>query len=255
MLIKQGSQHSKSFRFGGVSGFWLQTRIESGHNRPIMIDVPDPENVTHGSNMLPMFAAMYFPSSVSEQKIFLDLAQSADRNWVEGEPISEIFEATSARLARSRGQSHVAGTVAVRLIQVAKQCPPPSINKAAQLTAEYFARPENISRKGKPFTSDASDVRKAFRRFKNSVHFSAAWVLLNTEAQRACMNVEIPALVTFAKNAALMERQLEATGCMGEWEPNKLPPSYYKPGWRLTIGGLVPWEMEMLATPGHGRGT
>jgi hypothetical protein len=209
-----------------------------------MIELLSPSDVRFSNDFIPLWAASYYPDDDRSRRAFIALGRWEAAQA--GSEHSEIWDAGLKKIMKAARQRHVAGCVAIALMQLARWYPPASQGKAVAIVAEHFADEKSMTLTRKPFTSHPRDVRRAFQRFKNSVHISAAWHFMDDKEYKKIMSGCIESMKLLTDYAGLI--QIELDGILGHdnWSPHLIPESYYKPSVRLVMKQLEPWAVNII---------
>ena len=220
----------------------------------MIIPLKPPEELTP-YDTAPLWVAMLYPNRPREYHSLLTLMHFESKTYQEGIGPSDIILSELNRIGKSSGQGHVAGVVAVALVQMLTYRPPARLKRAALLASEFFYEKSPVGRNGIRFSAHESDVRKAFRRFKDSIHIWAAWHSVGEKVQLLLVEHDVDAFIHFAQVAAYFEKQLRLTGCMGKWDPYSIPASYVKGAPLIFVSEFEPWAIKVLDRPLRGEGT
>ena len=168
-----------------------------------------------------MVGAMHYPECPQSMFHFSEiLGQDHDLN---PDRPSEIGKLISKNTASRKAQGHLAGQLALRLVEMHEHGLSPSIGKAEHLVSIYA---QDTSVGGAPLRPRTLEsVRKAFKTFRNVCHLWAAQIAFYNQYLAAGGGDE-EAFVIFLSAAACIEDRLRKCGKPQDWNPWRIPEEF-----------------------------
>jgi len=126
-----------------------------------------------------LLAHMHFPDDdiSAEQFVAVTRLEMKRRRRDANAPQGDIMGVVEGELLRNESLGRMAGDVALKMVNERARGGHPSLEYAASFVSEYYTSEETPSYR---YPTDVARLQKNVRRFKNSLHYWAAWQCCQT---------------------------------------------------------------------------